>query len=189
MSSAAASFSSDDGSADPRVEAALAAYERGAGGAGDVLMTLAASRLLVPVVAVLDEMADDGAGEKSSHMATVSTMSKSGRKGLLAFTSVETMKAWDPQARPVPVATRAAAEAALADSADAIVIDLAGPVTFAIDSADLRSLAAGWRSHAVEPGAPGSGSSSGSSRVSSPVSSSARRTPILSRMFRLLRPR
>lgn len=141
-SPASAAFSSDDGSPDPRVTAALAAYQDGSGAAADVIRALSSSRLLVPVVAVLDEMADDGAGEKSSHMATVSTISRSGRRGLLAFTSVEAMKAWDPQARPVPVSTRAAAEAALADSADAMVIDLAGPVMFVVDAPDLRALGA-----------------------------------------------
>lgn len=170
---ASPAFSSDDGSADPRVSAALAAYGGGTGGSGDVLLALAATRLLVPVVAVLDEPADDGAGEKSSHMAAVSTIGRSGRRGLLAFTCLDTMRAWDPQARPVPVTTRAAAEAALADKADAMVVDLAGPVTFAVEAEDLRSLASGWRSHAVDAGITSSSSSSPrADRTPPPASSS-----------------
>jgi hypothetical protein len=170
-------FSSDDGSADPRLVAALAAYQAGTGGSVDILEALAASRVLVPVVAVLDEQ-DESGTEKSSHMATVSTISRSGQRGLLAFTSTDAMKAWDPQARPVPVATRAAAEAALADKADAMVIDLAGPVTFAIEAPDLRSLASGWRSHAVDPAV-------------APVAAvrAARRGPRLVRLLRRLTSR
>lgn len=142
--------SDDDGSADPRVSAALEAYAKSEGGAADVLAALAGNRLLVPVVAVLDEAGEPEEpggvrSDKSSHMATVSTTGRDGRRGLLAFTSVDTMREWNPAARPVPVTTRRAAEAALADGADALVIDLAGPVTFAVDAGELRALASGWR--------------------------------------------
>ncbi len=136
-------FPDDDGRPDPRVAAALAAFDCGEGGAADVLAALAAGRLLVPVVAVLDEMSDGA--EKASHMATVTTMGRDGRRGLLAFTCTEAMTRWNPEARPAPVPTRTAAEVALAERADALVIDLAGPVVFTVDAPDLRSLAAGWR--------------------------------------------
>ncbi len=141
-------FGHDDGSPDPGVTAALTAYAHGDGGSADVLNALAAGRLLVPVVAVAetDETPAGGAGrERTSHMASVSTIGRDGRRGLLAFTSVETMRAWNPVARPVPVTSRRAAESALADGAEALVIDLAGPVTFAVDAGELRALAAGWR--------------------------------------------
>jgi hypothetical protein len=159
-------FSDDDGSADPRIEAALAAFERGEGGAADVLAALAAGRLLVPVVPAPVDAAPRGETEekapvsvpsldypvvdehqvsKHADLATVSMVGRDGRRGLLAFTSVEALARWNAQARPTPVPTRRAAEAALADGADALVIDLAGPVVFPIDDRNLRSLAAGWR--------------------------------------------
>ncbi|MGH8826476.1 MAG: hypothetical protein ACRDVZ_02530, partial [Jiangellaceae bacterium] len=56
---------------------------------------------------------------------------------------------------PVPTMTRNAAEAALADGADALVVDLAGPVVFSIEAADLRSLASGWRPLGRWPGLAG----------------------------------
>jgi hypothetical protein len=145
-------FGDDDGSADPGVVAALAAFGRGDGGPADVLAALAASRLLVPVVAVSEPSDDDATAEKNTHMATVTTTGRDGRRGLLAFTSVATMKRWNSQARPAPVPTRSAAEAALADGADALVIDLAGPVKFAVDDGELRALASGWRTLAPWPG-------------------------------------
>lgn len=157
-------FGDDDGSADDRLADALAAFARGQGGSADVLAALAVCRLLVPVVAVAsdetesDEPAaganvpDDESGQASpkgggghADMATVLTTGRDGRRGLLAFTSVDTMRRWNPQARPSPVPTRTAAEAALADGADALVIDLAGPVVFSVDARDLRTLASGWR--------------------------------------------
>lgn len=144
-------FSGDDGAADPRIVAALAAYDRGEGGSADVLAALAAGRLLIPVVAVAESVDATGA-EKESAMATVLTTGRDGRRGLLAFTCVESLNQWNPDARPSPVPTRSAAEAALADGAEALVIDLAGPVTFAVDAPDLRSLASGWRPLGHWPG-------------------------------------
>jgi hypothetical protein len=73
-------------------------------------------------------------------MATVTTTGRDGRRGLLAFTCVESMHRWDPKARPVPVPTSLAVQAALADGADAVVVDLAGPVVFAIEGSDLQRL-------------------------------------------------
>jgi hypothetical protein len=135
--------------------AALAAFDRGEGGSADVLTALAGGRLLVPVAVV---SADGAAGardlagedepdlaEDEPYLATVMTIGCDGRRGLLAFTCVDTLRQWDPQARPVPVSTRSVAEATLAEGADALVVDLAGPVMFSVDARELRSLAAGWR--------------------------------------------
>jgi SseB protein N-terminal domain len=137
----------DVGSADPDVSAALAGYADGTNGPAAVLAALAASRLLVPVVAVLDQ-ADRAAGgariEKSSHMATVSTIGLDGRRGLLAFTCLASLRRWKPDARPVPAATPAVAAAALDQGAHAVVVDIAGPVLFSIDGVDLQALADRW---------------------------------------------
>ena len=52
-------FRDDHGGADPAVAAALAAYAAGTGGEHAVLVALADSRLLVPVIAILvDDLAD-----------------------------------------------------------------------------------------------------------------------------------
>jgi hypothetical protein len=134
----------DLGAADPAVGAALAGYRDRTIGAASVLAALAKSRLLVPVVAVLDTAETTAGGasiEKSSHMATVSTTGRDGRRGLLAFTSLESLRRWRPDARPVPAPAPAVAAAALDEGADAVVVDLAGPVQFAIDSRDLQASA------------------------------------------------
>ena len=55
-----------------------------------------------------------------------------GRLALLAFTGLEQMQRWDPDARPVPVPARTAALAALQDGAEALLIDLAGPVRYLV---------------------------------------------------------
>ena len=142
-----AGFSGDDGAASPAVTAALAAYAADPARQADALAALQDARLLVPVVAVLGEVEHDAAGlahDKTSDMAAVLLRGADGRLALLAFTGTETMRAWDPEARPVPVATRLAAQAALQDDAAALVVDVAGPTTFVIEGDDLRGLAAGW---------------------------------------------
>ena len=139
-------FGDDDGSADPTLTAALASYAAGATGLGEVLVALQDARLLVPVVAVLGEVATDERGlarDKSSDMAAVLVARPDGRRGLLAFSGQEAMRRWNPEARPVPVAARLAAQAAVQE-ADALVVDLAGPASAAVSRDDLRALAAGW---------------------------------------------
>ena len=95
---------------------------------------------------MLGEVEHDERGlahDKSSDMAAVLLRGRDGRTALLAFTSSDSMRRWDPQARPVPVPASLAAEAALRDDATALVVDLAGPTRFVIETADLRELARG----------------------------------------------
>lgn len=141
-------FGNDDGATDPDVTRTLSAYAAGEASYAEALLTLQSSRLLVPVVAVLGELEYDEQGlahDKTSDMAAVLVRGADGRRALLAFTGNEPMKAWNPDARPVPVPVRLAAQAAVRDEASAVVVDLAGPVTLVIQGDDLRGLAAGHR--------------------------------------------
>ncbi|MFF1357203.1 SseB family protein [Streptomyces sp. NPDC058297] len=134
-------FSDDDGSADPRLSAALAAWAEDRTAHGPVLAALKEARLLVPVVAVLGEVEEDENGlrrEKTSDMA-VPTLKAGDRKALPAFTSTASLARWDPQARPVAVPLHQALQAAAHEQADTVVIDLAGPVTYELTGAALRA--------------------------------------------------
>ena len=140
-------FTGDDGTVAPGVATALAAYAGGEATYAETLAVLQQARLLVPVVAVAGEVERDEQGlahDKSSDMATVLLTGRDGRNALLAFTGIETLRAWDPQARPVPVGTGLAARAAAQDGAEALVIDVAGPTRFVIEGDDLAAVAAGW---------------------------------------------
>ena len=132
----------DTGAADPAVTAALAAYAAGAVTEREVLTAIAATRLLVPVVAVLAEANADGT-EKETDMALPTLIGNDGRKAVIAFTSIDTVKQWRPDARPIPVLAPSLWPAVAAEQADAVVIDVAGPVPLAIEGARLRALAAG----------------------------------------------
>lgn len=138
-------FAGDGGAPPPALAAALQAYA--ADGSRDgVHAALADARLLVPVVAVLDEAVEGPDGlpeEKDSHMATVTLTNPDGRRGLLAFTSTAALAAWRADARPVPADTRRVVLAALQEHADAVLLDIAGPVPFPVEGYALRRLATG----------------------------------------------
>ena len=138
-------FPGDDGAAEPAVLAALTAYAAGQGSEHAALTALARSRLLVPVVAMpVGEQAeaDDQGGEKSTEMALPTMVAQDGSRAVLAFTCLDALQRWRSDARPVPVPA-ASAWLAGTQEADAVVIDVAGPVTFAVDGARLAALAAG----------------------------------------------
>jgi SseB protein N-terminal domain len=141
-------YPDDTGEAFPPLVAALDRYAADDARYPDVLAALGAARLLVPVVAVLGEVetgVDGLARDKSSDMATVLLQGADGRAALLAFTSTDTLAAWNAEGRPVAVPTRTAALSAVQEGADALLLDVAGPVTVAVEGEDLRALAAGWR--------------------------------------------
>jgi SseB protein N-terminal domain len=160
----------DTGGADPAVTAALAAYAAGAATEHAVLTAVAASRLLVPVVAVLAEANADGTvppatasarsgsgsvppapasahsgsgSEKETEMALPTLIGNDGRKAVIAFTSTDTVRRWRADARPVPVPASRLWPAVAAEQADAVVIDVAGPVPLVVEGARLRALASG----------------------------------------------
>ncbi|MFI9153319.1 SseB family protein [Streptomyces sp. NPDC053367] len=138
-------FSDDDGSADPRLSAALAAWAEERTAVAPVLEALKGARLLVPVVAVLGEVEEDENGlrrEKTSDMA-VPTLKAGHRTALPAFTSTESLARWDPEARPVAVPLHQALQAAAHEKADTVVLDLAGPVPFELTGPLLLALAEG----------------------------------------------
>ncbi|MFE7586301.1 SseB family protein [Streptomyces gardneri] len=138
-------FSDDDGTADPRLTAALAAWAEDRTAHGPVLEALKGARLLVPVVAVLGEVETDENGlrrEKTSDMA-VPTLTAGDRRALPAFTSIASLALWDPEARPVAVPLHQALQAAAHEKADTVVLDLAGPVPYQLTGPALRALAEG----------------------------------------------
>ncbi|NGO80064.1 SseB family protein [Streptomyces sp. YC504] len=156
-------YGNDDGSADPRLGAALGAWaaERTPANESLVLEALKEARLLVPVVAVLGEVETDDEGgreasnkggggrregglkrEKNSDMA-VPTLKAGDRTALPAFTSTHALSLWDPAARPVAVPMQQALRAAAHEKADTIVLDLAGPVPYELPRRALYALAEG----------------------------------------------
>ncbi len=140
-------FAGDDGSADPALATALVAFAGDRARHLEVFLALQGARLLVPVVAVPGDVEVDGAGrtrEKTSDMATVLITGRDGRQALLGFSSVETMTAWQADARPVPVAAPLVARSALEGGAAALLVDVAGPTPYVVEGDLLEGLARQW---------------------------------------------
>jgi hypothetical protein len=150
-------FPDDDGRADVVLAAALEAHAR-APAATVVLAAVCRARLLVPVVPVVavgtaverglagrvgDKEHEEDKEDKEADMSAVLMRGRDGRQALLAFSSLEHLARWDPVARPVPVPAADAARAAVDQGAVALLIDVAGPVRFAVAVEDLAELAAG----------------------------------------------
>ena len=131
----------DTGDADPAVTAILAAYQAGEATEHAALSAVAATRLLVPIVAVLAEANDDGT-EKETEMALPTLIGNDGRAAVIAFTSADALGRWRDDARPVPVPGPRLWAAARTE-ADAVVVDIAGPVPLIVEGARLAALAAG----------------------------------------------
>jgi hypothetical protein len=91
-----------------------------------VMHAVAHARLLVPIVAAPSELDDSGELplEKATDMAVVTLTSADGQRALPVFTSLAELSGWDPAARPSPVTSSRAAQAAVAERCDVMVLDL-----------------------------------------------------------------
>ncbi|MDN3311809.1 SseB family protein [Microbacterium oryzae] len=125
----------DDGSADPKLWQALTAFRDASGTQTAVVDALRTARVLVPLVA---EKGDEGIGphglavDKTQELSIVTVAAPDGRKVLPLFSCVETLAAWDPKARPIPVAGTRAALSAAGEDTDLIVLDPTSPTEFVV---------------------------------------------------------
>lgn len=122
-------FAGDDGAAPPALAAALAQADPQRR-LEAVVEALRTARVLVPVVARLDEMGEPDersghrvAGEKVAHAAMVTVAVPDGRAALPVFSSLAAMAAWRDDARPVPTEGRRAALAAGSEADGVLVLD------------------------------------------------------------------
>lgn len=151
---APSAFPGDDGLAAADVRRALAqAGPSSARSAAptDYLRAVAAlctARLLVPVVATATRFGETVGGlrsDKEAEMSVVLLQAADGRRAMLAFTGLDSLRAWDSAARPVPVTIDLAARTTRAEQVAALVVDFAGPHPLVIDGEVLDELAAGHR--------------------------------------------
>lgn len=132
-------FDGDTGGADPALAAALAAP----GDEVALMRAVASARLLVPIVAEPAEVDDSGAltVEKQTDMAAVTLVAPDGTRALPVFSSIAGLAEWDSEARPVPVTAARAAQAAVSERCDVMVVDLAGPATVVLRASMVWALA------------------------------------------------
>lgn len=126
-------WAADQGEANPQVCAALESRDINV-----LLAALTPSRLFIALVAEI--AGEPSAGDKNSDMSVACLMATDGRLGLLCFTGIDALTKWNPRARPVPISAPDAAEAALDENAQAIIIDLSGDNTMTLILADIVKL-------------------------------------------------
>ncbi|GAA3215650.1 SseB family protein [Oerskovia jenensis] len=139
-------FSDDDGSADPALTSVLADFSEGTAGLTEVVAQLGRTRLLIPILAELEK---SGVGEhgqkvdKEASAGVVALEAPDGRRALPVFSSVASMAAWRPDARPVPVDAPRAALSAVSEDWSLLVLDPSGPVTVLVPRPAVWALAQG----------------------------------------------
>ncbi len=131
-------FEGDDGSRDPRLGVVL-----GSGDDAALVEALRGARLLVPVAAVAAETTEGTGGlvaEKETDMAVVLLDNPDGRTALPVFSSMADLTAFDASLRPVPVTAERAAEAAISEQAQLMVLDCASEHAAEVRSSMLWAL-------------------------------------------------
>lgn len=128
-------WANDKGEADPSVRKAMAI-----GGIDAIISALTPSRLFIALVAEI--AGEPSQGDKNSDMSVACLTANDGRLGLLCFTGLDTLTQWNPRARPVPISAPGAAEVALDENTQAIIIDLSGLNTTTLTLADIVKLSA-----------------------------------------------
>jgi len=134
----------DDGSAPERLIEALRRFHSRELGEADVVDALRASRLLIPLVARIGELGEDEHGrqhDKSAELSIVTVAGPDGRNVMPAFSSVETMRTWNPMARPVPADAVRVALAAASEDTDLVVLDPTSPTEFVVRRPALWAIA------------------------------------------------
>ena len=127
--------------------AALAALDAGTGTVAVVVDALAGTRVLVPVLAELEvedvvvHAGHEHTVDKEASAGIVALRAPDGRTALPVFTSVATMAAWRPDARPVPSDVARAALSAVTEGWEVLVVDPGGPTTVLVPRPAVWALA------------------------------------------------
>ena len=93
------------------------------------IVALCEARLLVPVIATatrLGQTVDGLTSDKEAEMSVVMLQTADGRRAFLAFTGLDSMRAWRVDARPVPVTIDLAAKTARSEGVAVVLIDVCG---------------------------------------------------------------
>lgn len=109
----------------PEARDALAAAQ------SDALLALSASRVLIPLLAEAGDLGVTPEGrtvEKTQELSIVTVAAPDGRRVMPVFSGVAAMRAWNAEARPIPVPMPQAALAAAQEQTDLIIVDPGTPL-------------------------------------------------------------
>lgn len=113
----------------------------------ELLVELSRSRVLIPLLAEAGELGETPDGrivEKTQELSIVTVSGPDGRKVMPVFTSVDAMRTWNPESRPIPVPAPQAAVAAAQEHTDLIIVDPGSPdAQFGVRRPELEAVALG----------------------------------------------
>ena len=139
-------FAEDDGSANPRLIQAIKDFHQ-SGDPAQVIAEFAQSRLLIPLVANLGESEIGAHGhqvDKSAELSIVTVQTPDSATGLPVFSSVQSMAAWNPEARPVPADAVRVALAAASEGNTRVILDPTSETEFVLRRPAIAALAQGF---------------------------------------------
>ncbi len=141
-------FDGDDGLTPAALDTARQGVLAGALGESGFIAALTGQRLFVPVLAEAAGGPDQDLGQdgdKQSDITLVSMTARDGRQALPAFTSVDALTHWHPEARPVAAEAERVMLAALAEGAELVVLDPGAFFPFVVRRPAVEALASGER--------------------------------------------
>ena len=141
----ASGFEADTGRGDERLRAAAQAVAEDPTPEHEqqLMDRVAAARWLVPIVAVPVDTEIHGGMRVEGHaeMAAVTLTGRDGESALPVFSGIDSLAAWDPQARPVPMTSDRAAQAAVSEGCATMLLDLGSAYAVALRPSMVWALA------------------------------------------------
>lgn len=140
-------FANDSGEIPAELASVLERFRQGTADHAEVLEVFASARVLIPLLTVAGDVGVTPEGktvDKTQELSIVTVQAPDGRSVLPVFSSVDAMRRWNPDARPVPNFGRQVAVAALDDNNDLVILDPTSETTqFGIRRPALWALAEG----------------------------------------------
>ena len=136
----------EDGLADPRLAAALAAGTATMAVRAELLAALADARVFAAVTATATGVEPTASGlraESGAELAVVLLQGPDGSRALPVFSDLAALRRWRLDARPVPLTGAQACAAALDERASTVLLDPAGAAVV-LAASEVATLAAGW---------------------------------------------
>lgn len=139
-----AAYAGDRGDPDPSVRTLLAAATSHEGYLRAVA-ALCTARFLLPVMATGEDGGEGPDPARHAELRAAQLAAPDGSVALPAFTGLDALTAWRPDARPVPCRLDELAASAVGEGAVALLVDPAGPSPLTIEGDLLAELARGRR--------------------------------------------
>lgn len=136
-------FAEDDGSARQELIEAIKKFHND-GNPDHVFAEFVKSRLLIPLLAELGESEIGAHGQmvdKSADLSIVTVATPDKKTAIPVFSSVESMRRWNKEARPVPADATRVALAAASEGTTRIILDAGSESEFAIRRCAIAAIA------------------------------------------------